>query len=845
LGSVKNDIWEKIINSKFLFQRYGMRRIIMYCNNCGQPVPNGSKFCNNCGAKIMIMEETSQEEIALQAEIEKNLSQEVEKLIFQNGQENNADNDSSIIIPILSLGNESLCDKCGSLLDEHFTYCINCGNKLDKSGKEATTNIIKPKRMANIKLSRTISIAIFLMLNVWGLFNIDTQIFFSAEGWKSTILPHFFVYFIISLIIYMITIFIVDILLKDEGIHCINCRYPLPKGARFCSNCGISVMVEEEIEDNVEKAVQNNSENIFDENHNGFILDSPNPLDDGLRKYNFIYYIFFISGALCSFTIKGDRYGLFFFFGLLGILVAWVIKTIIANIKIHKLRQIQFDIPSNTSNSYLYDIASLELSKYGMFVEMSAHGLCITHNGIIYDLNLNDNSTFSLWWRLTMAKALLSGRTYIGLYRKAVVSMGLIAYIIQQKIGQNNNNINETKNSNLNQKAEIKNSSTDTKVIIGIFAIILIGLSFVYINNEDEEAINTPAEDVELYNQIHGTDYDVYDYIRRDNWWNKLFGIYSEEKERDEKQNYYLKQSMERSKATFTETYLPKDAIDNYLNNEERNKILYNQFLKSAPKLSISPDPTVSPTPEPKQPSKLEKKYQYYDETSCNQNGIAIPGDDIENIEELLSNSPYYRTWYDCYNPDIKIIIDEYNRNDRPYGIKNAVIDSEVGTIFYFYLDEPDSVYVDNFYREGDNYFYTLSDVFADYASITSDEYLDYIYNNPSDGMKYGNDPAFYEDDYYNPYTLDDIYSYAVDYASDAIVNDLNLSQVDLLYGGFYPDRKSDMYFEYDGNYTYYLTFEIYYHYFANYYYYRAEFTFTDKDKNHKLVMRNVSVERK
>jgi predicted amidophosphoribosyltransferase len=304
LGSVKNDIWEKIINSKFLFQRYGMRRIIMYCNNCGQPVPNGSKFCNNCGAKIMIMEETSQEEIALQAEIEKNLSQEVEKLIFQNGQENNADNDSSIIIPILSLGNESLCDKCGSLLDEHFTYCINCGNKLDKSGKEATTNIIKPKRMANIKLSRTISIAIFLMLNVWGLFNIDTQIFFSAEGWKSTILPHFFVYFIISLIIYMITIFIVDILLKDEGIHCINCRYPLPKGARFCSNCGISVMVEEEIEDNVEKAVQNNSENIFDENHNGFILDSPNPLDDGLRKYYILISYLFIYHLVISIFIS-------------------------------------------------------------------------------------------------------------------------------------------------------------------------------------------------------------------------------------------------------------------------------------------------------------------------------------------------------------------------------------------------------------------------------------------------------------------------------------------------------------------------------------------------------------
>ncbi len=318
--------------------------------------------------------------------------------------------------------------------------------------------------------------------------------------------------------------------------YCSNCNCLLPDGSKFCNNCGTKIIVPEKTEKIYDL---NPSWNRSDSNHNKLILISADPINDGFRKYNFIYCIFFTVGLFWGFTLKGDRYGFFIVCGLGGIILAWIIKTMIISFKAYKLRQIQFSLPIHADSDYLYCIVSPELSKYGMSVKKSSYGLCITHNGIIYDLYLNDNYTFSLLWRLTIVKAILSRGTYINIYRKAVASMGLIAYTIQRRICQNSN-IDYPKHANTGQNPKIKKSSARTKAYIIVIAMIIIFSRLMYNHYEIKEVNNTSREEVDLYNQIYGTNYDAYDYIRRDSWWNKLIGKYDADKEEQEKIDYYI-----------------------------------------------------------------------------------------------------------------------------------------------------------------------------------------------------------------------------------------------------------------------------------------------------------------
>lgn len=48
-----------------------------------------------------------------------------------------------------------------------------------------------------------------------------------------------------------------------------------------------------------------------------------------------------------------------------------------------------------------------------------------------YDVNLEEDGTFVIWWRMSVAKAFLSTRHY-PIYKNAIAAMGIIAYEVQQ-----------------------------------------------------------------------------------------------------------------------------------------------------------------------------------------------------------------------------------------------------------------------------------------------------------------------------------------------------------------------------------------------------------------------------
>lgn len=79
------------------------------------------------------------------------------------------------------------------------------------------------------------------------------------------------------------------------------------------------------------------------------------------------------------------------------------------------------------------------LTTLGMTVEMNSDGSpSIIHNGIVYDVVINHGfDTFSLHLSLSGARKVFR-YSYIPYYRKAVVSIGLIVFTIQEELNNKN-----------------------------------------------------------------------------------------------------------------------------------------------------------------------------------------------------------------------------------------------------------------------------------------------------------------------------------------------------------------------------------------------------------------------
>lgn len=166
----------------------------------------------------------------------------------------------------------------------------------------------------------------------------------------------------------------------------------------------------------------------------GIQLFSAAPIDDGLRKYNVIYYIAFTIGFFLS-LINGIAFLESVFLGVVASILGFAIKYNIARTKMYKLRYLEFKLFQEIEYPDIYNNVSMVLRNANILIERNMDGnpvfIC---NKIYYDLICNTNCTFSLWWRFSIGKAFF-GERFISDYRRAVVDMGLIAYTIQQVNG--------------------------------------------------------------------------------------------------------------------------------------------------------------------------------------------------------------------------------------------------------------------------------------------------------------------------------------------------------------------------------------------------------------------------
>ena len=164
------------------------------------------------------------------------------------------------------------------------------------------------------------------------------------------------------------------------------------------------------------------------------VLTSPEPINDGGRKYNWIYLV--SAGILLIFFIfLGANLAGVFLGALIGLCVGWLVKNKILDITSLQLRLVEFEVKNKIPYPALIAELIPKLTSLGMTIEKSddqnGHPV-ISYQKMIYDISYSDGkNTFTIWWRKNIARALITVDS-IKMYRKIVVAMGIIGYYVQQ-----------------------------------------------------------------------------------------------------------------------------------------------------------------------------------------------------------------------------------------------------------------------------------------------------------------------------------------------------------------------------------------------------------------------------
>lgn len=177
--------------------------------------------------------------------------------------------------------------------------------------------------------------------------------------------------------------------------------------------------------------VQKNDENFLQKkveisNDKAMIVRSPEPLPNEMLKIKKLYIVCF----LC--IIVGIVFQVLLAVGILGLMIVYTIDDHVVKVKRKVLRTIKFQLAEGIDNDNIFQTTqSIFISKYKMLVEKDEQGnMVLSHDNHLYDIIMNDDNTFTIWWRMSVGKAFLSFNKYKS-YRKILASMGIIAYEIQ------------------------------------------------------------------------------------------------------------------------------------------------------------------------------------------------------------------------------------------------------------------------------------------------------------------------------------------------------------------------------------------------------------------------------
>ena len=207
---------------------------------------------------------------------------------------------------------------------------------------------------------------------------------------------------------------------------CDNCGAKLDANSKFCPSCGTAITNGE--------AVLTTADTLPTESNNlpvgktisesGLVLHSSAPIS---RTCSWIIWLYILFGIL---VCAGGL-------GVIGLMLTFAFDCYAKDFHRGKMRRMRFKFVTPISLDEIYNkLQPVLVSKYGNEMEFDREGdtLCVKYKSVIYDINLHDDGTFSLWWRKSIAGAIFSfneGK----LYNKIRTGTAIIAYELQQQFG--------------------------------------------------------------------------------------------------------------------------------------------------------------------------------------------------------------------------------------------------------------------------------------------------------------------------------------------------------------------------------------------------------------------------
>lgn len=157
------------------------------------------------------------------------------------------------------------------------------------------------------------------------------------------------------------------------------------------------------------------------------LVVSSEPLPNEMLKIKKLYWV-------CLFAILiGLVFTPLLAIGIMGAMLLYCIDDIVVKNKLDRLRRAKFKFVSGVGNDEVFQtMQPILVSKYSMLVEKGEYEtISLTFQGYTYDLLLEEDDTFCIWWHMSLGKALVPRNKYKQ-YRQILAAMGIIAYEIQK-----------------------------------------------------------------------------------------------------------------------------------------------------------------------------------------------------------------------------------------------------------------------------------------------------------------------------------------------------------------------------------------------------------------------------
>ena len=217
---------------------------------------------------------------------------------------------------------------------------------------------------------------------------------------------------------------------------CENCGTKYEEGAKFCSGCGAPLENKSGFIDLDDSPLPSHEQRMPAPAQNAPVTEpqytssappdaiilkssAPIPSKIGWTKWGYI-------AGLLLLAAGG--------FGIIILLVVLMISILQISFHKDKMRRMKFKFVNNVNNDDIYNkMYPILTQKYGDKIEFDQEGdtLSVHYKSIIYDINLHEDSTFSIWWRKSITGAIFSFNGWKR-YKKIRIGTAMVAYELQK-----------------------------------------------------------------------------------------------------------------------------------------------------------------------------------------------------------------------------------------------------------------------------------------------------------------------------------------------------------------------------------------------------------------------------